>query len=126
MSSATISFDDLMGLYRAQVGKPSGPGPGTLANMEGALKAFLTERGKSVNEPIGSTLRISYYSHTQEHTKTLVSHGRPSAYISNRRSLLKTWKDILNVFDTQDAGRRRAPPPWQQAIRRPVIRTQSP
>ena len=117
MSSRTLTFDGLMGLFLDKVGKPGGPSAGTVSNMTGALRAFVEDRGRRMDQAVGTTFRISYQEEVRTHLKALARVGRPPSYIANRKSLLKTWYQLFNSYARLDAALRREPSPLAVELR---------
>jgi len=116
MSAKTITFEQLRAEMAGRVGQPSAPSASALPNLNSALTGFLKDLGLQANEPVGGTLRTTYYRNRSGHLERLRASGRSDAYIANRKSLLTHWRSLLLDLDRAEAGREGIATPLQQAL----------
>lgn len=116
MDASKLTFQQLIELQTQRITRGDGPSSSALPNLKSALSAFLQERNISIESPVGSVFRASYYIHLRGHVKTLQESNRTREYISNRRSLLAQWRKCIIDFDKYTAVESKRAHPFQQAI----------
>ena len=116
VSAHRLTFEQLIQCMVERVGQPGAPAASALQNLRSALLALLSERGLDPTTPVGSTLRISFHRVIEQHVRVLRSEQRPAAYIANRKSLLKQWRELVLRLDREDASGRGEASPLQAAL----------
>lgn len=116
LDSSKLRFSDLKPLMEARATQSGGISASSLPNLNSALRGFLDERGFSDASPVGSVMRASYYSHVRAHAAALRAQGRPTTYISNRRSALKQWRRCVLDYDRHCAVNLQQATPFRAAI----------
>lgn len=117
VSAHRLTFDQLVQCMADRVGQPGFPSSSALQNLRSALTALLSQLGLSPDVPVGSTLRISFHRVLEQHVKSLRAQQRSTAYIANRKSLLKQWRQFVVLLDRDDAAARGEAPPLQAALK---------
>jgi hypothetical protein len=117
LSRHELTFSDLTKVMteRAHAGVGTVP-PTSLANALSALHQFLSERGQSENAVVGGFLRVTYFRERRAHLEALRNAGRSSAYIKNRKSLLRHWHLLVLELDRAEAAAQHTEAPFQQAL----------
>lgn len=116
MVPSELTYIDLKVLLQKKTEVGSGLSPSSLANLFSALNGFLKERGIQETAPIGSNLRANYYKHLHAHVDSLKSDGRPTTYISNRKSLLAQCRKCVIEQDRYCAITLKQATPFQRAL----------
>ena len=116
MSAKTITFEQLRTHMAGWVGQPTAPSTSALPNLNSALTGFLRDLGLQANEPVGGTLRTTYFRNRSGHLERLRASGRSDAYIANRKSLLAHWRNLLLDLDRAESSREGTATPLQQAL----------
>ncbi|MCW5665459.1 MAG: hypothetical protein KIT35_16625 [Piscinibacter sp.] len=116
MDSLKLTYADLKGLVSKRLA--SAPtAVASRANLFSALNSFQVERGFRDSDVIGSDLRASYQRNLTAHVEALRAAGRSPAYISNRKSLLGTWRRDLLDADRVSAEGLHRDTPFQSALK---------
>lgn len=121
MSAVSLTFRDLSNKMD-QLAIEQAISHASLANLQSALKAFLTANKLSEDAVVGSTLRACYYRNLSAHVEQLTSEKRSPQYIANRKSLLGKWASLVNQIDVQDAVANNTYTPFQLALKDIVAR----
>ena len=72
-------------------------------NIASAVKQFVADLGMKMSDIVGPIFRGAYYQRLDEHLSRLLEAGRSSAYVSNRKHLLKKARLIVLKLDRQSA-----------------------
>ncbi len=116
MESLSFTFKKLHDYMHRRILSGSGLSASSWSNLNSAYNAFLEERKYSPDDHIGSRLRASYRVNVDAHSSELRKEGRPTSYISNRRSLLTQWRRALVEADHASAAKAGRATPFQSAI----------
>nr|PZN81309.1 MAG: hypothetical protein DIU57_13665 [Pseudomonadota bacterium] len=116
MSSASITFAQLKQCMADRVDQPGFPRKASLPNLLSALNAFLNDLGLDPSHAVGTTLRVGYYKAVEGHISRLREQGHTSAYIANRKSLLKSWRKLVAQLDRESSVQNGSMTPLQAAL----------
>lgn len=97
----------------------------TAANRATALRGFLKANHIRLEDVVGDEMRMLYPEAVERFVNALMQEGKTPRSISNTRSALKTWKDIIVVYDTVQAQNKEGPTPFVQALKS-ILENQSP
>jgi hypothetical protein len=116
MDSLNFTFEKLKNFMSARLRAGTTLSEASGPNLLSALTGFMSERGYSEQEVIGSILRASYRRNLQAHVETLKAKNRTSAYIANRKFLLGHWRRALIEADLASAAQAGGSSPFQTAL----------
>jgi len=116
MQPSKFTFQELLNTQIERISRGDGPSPSSLPNLTSALKAFLHQQKLSMDTPVGSTLRASFYKNLNSHVAALKAEGRSNDYVSNRKGLLGQWRSCVILFDRACAAEHKTAAPFQIGI----------
>ena len=117
LSSIHFTYADLKKLFSSHLAHDLGIASSSFPNMVSALNAFMAECRFTDLTVIGSTLRASFYKTRDKHLEGLRAQGRPTAFVSNRKSLLGKWRAALVEADRRNSAARSEESPFQAALK---------
>ena len=119
MSRISLTYQELLDRMQSRLGERHMPKSTSFGNLVSALKAYLKASAFTLEFPVGSELRAGYYKARDGYVAQLNRRSPcPSKqYVSNWKSMFRTWHLFVLVLDREAAGRDRTRTPLQQALR---------
>lgn len=118
MDNTNLTYNDLKNLLQQRLAVDSKTPETVKPNIRSALNGFMSERGLSDSDFVGSTLRASFYGSRSQHLAALHAQGRPPAYLANRKRLLTYVRRVLLDADLAAAAQTGARAPFHDAVHR--------
>lgn len=89
----------------------------TAANRATVLRSFLRANRLSMDDVIGSEMRVSHIEALERFFNYLADEGKSNRDISNNRSMMRRWKEAVVELDTTAALSAGSQTPFQETLR---------
>ena len=115
----TFNYTHLIESHNRKV-QFEGLNPQTAANRATALRKFLEANFIAANDVVGREMRSDYSIAIERFTHKLVQEGRSSRAISNTKSALRIWREMVIEHDTIEAQHGNIATPFIESLRQLV------
>lgn len=91
--------------------------PQTAANRAAALRAFLRANRVDINDPVGEEMRRGYPDCLEQFLDALRNASSPQKHVTNSKSAIQTWRQLVVEWDTAQAVAGEKPTPFQVMLK---------
>lgn len=88
----------------------------TAANRATVLRSFLRANRLSMDDVIGSEMRVGHIEALERFFSHLADEGKSNRDISNNRSMMRRWKEAVVELDTVAALTAGSQTPFQETL----------
>lgn len=89
----------------------------TAANRATALRSFLRANRVDINDPVGAEMRTDYPECLEQFLDSLREASSSQKHITNLKSAMMTWRQMVIEWDTAQAVASEKPTPFQAALK---------
>ncbi len=89
----------------------------TAANRQTALRGFMSANSIHPEDVVGDELRLSFPSALERYVATMLEAGRSDRSITNTKSALRVWKELVVERDTLEALNQGTNTPFVQMLK---------
>jgi hypothetical protein len=89
----------------------------TAANRATALRSFLRANRVDINDPVGDEMRTDYPECLEQFLDSLREASSSQKHITNLKSAMMTWRQMVIEWDTVQAVAGEKPTPFQTALK---------